>query len=415
MNWVWAKRMKTRYNERAVFVRPASPAARVTDPDAPPPSAIGKRGIGRDDRGSAQGFANGHTPDAETWESAVELINDSSEILLICHVAPDGDAIGSLLGLGLALQTLGKRSTLACESPAPAKFNFLPGFAAIVNVVRSTSFDLVVGLDSSDPSRLGEVYDADGLSGTPLINIDHHVTNLYFGDVNVVDPSAASTAEIVLLLLDHLDLRLDAGQDKESGAPLPALARDAWTAQRREEIATCLLTGVVTDTQGFRTSNVTPQVMVAAMRLMQAGASLSQVTELSFNRRPLGELKLLARGLGRFEAEDGLAWSEIYLSDRPERDDGEMDDGDAGLVGMLARTKEVHLAAVFVEKQNDQVDISLRADPGFDVARLALSLGGGGHPAAAGCTIEGSVEAAKRRVLPMLRAALEEQSNHRKA
>jgi phosphoesterase RecJ-like protein len=332
----------------------------------------------------------------EAWEAAGELIRRSTRILLICHVSPDGDAIGSLLGLGLGLRALGKTPICACESPIPPIFSFLPGFDTVVNTIETTPansanpdtalFDLVVGLDCSDVARLGSIYDAGRLAGLPLLNVDHHVTNLYFGDVNLVQPRAASTAEIILTLLERLGVPID--YDKGS-------------------LATCLLTGIVTDTLGFRTSSVTPQVMQAAMRLMEAGASLSQVTQYAFHQRPLAELCLLARGLGRLQVEGALAWSEITLADR--RTCGDVEDSDAGLAGMLVRTREVHVAAVFIESENNRVEISFRADPGFDVAQLALSLGGGGHPAAAGCSFDGSLGAAQARVLPMMRAILQEQ------
>jgi phosphoesterase RecJ-like protein len=326
------------------------------------------------------------------WEAASKLIHSASNLLLICHVSPDGDAIGSLLGLGLALKALGKETTLACESPPPAKFNFLPGFENIVDTVEGIPFDLVIGLDSSDPARLGSVYQPLRLAGAPLLNIDHHVTNLYYGDVNIVDTQAASTAEIIVTLLEHLEVALE-----ETQTP---------------GVATSLLTGIVTDTLGFRTSNVTPRVMAAAMRLMEAGASLSRVTYYAFNQRPLVELRLLAIGLSRIEVDDGLAWSEIRLADQQAC--GHMN-GDVGLVGMLARTQEVQIAAVFTEKQDNKVEIGFRADPGFDVSQIALSLGGGGHPAASGCTISGSPQAAKERVLPMLRAALSAQRRAQKS
>lgn len=328
--------------------------------------------------------------DTPPWDAAVELVRRSSSILLICHVSPDGDAIGSLLGLGLGLRTLDKKTTLACADAPPSKFRFLPGFESITNELDPSSFDLVIGLDSSDLLRLGSVYEMDGLDSVSLINIDHHVTNLYFGDINLVDPTAASTAEIVLTLLDRLGLAID-----EEYTP------------NKTEIATCLLTGIVTDTLSFRTSNVTPKVLKAAVRLVEAGASMSQVTHYAFNQRPLKELSLLAIGLNRLQAEDGLAWSEISLADRYAL--GDRGNSDAGLVGMLARTKEVHMAAVFTEKEDYKIEISFRADPGFDVSQLALSLGGGGHPAASGCTIEGPLEAAKARVLPLMRAALKAQ------
>lgn len=407
-----------------------------TPPAEPGASTANRTLPGRARLASPPNSETGQPPGMNAWAAAVELIRRSTGILLICHVSPDGDAIGSLLGLGLALRTLGKTPTLACESSLPAKFSFLPGYESVVKTLDAYPFNLVIGLDSSDISRLGDIYNDRRLGGIPLINIDHHITNLYFGDVNVVNPVAASTAEMVLTLLDHLGVSID----QEPGSSPPAVPRtvpdgtllrgaartsipdsggqDAgratvpgWDGEEDtvplSAIATCLLTGIVTDTLGFRTSNVTPQVMAAALRLMQAGASLPQVTHHAFHQRPLAELSLLALGLNRLQAENGLAWSEISLADRQAC--GFEGNSDVGLVGMLARTQEVHIAAVFGEKENNQVEISFRADPGFDVAQLALSLGGGGHPAASGCTIEGPLEAAKARVLPLMRAALEEQ------
>jgi bifunctional oligoribonuclease and PAP phosphatase NrnA len=328
----------------------------------------------------------------DPWLAVVEFIQQADRILLICHVSPDGDAIGSLLGLGMGLCALGKQTTLACESSVPSKFNFLPNSDSIINALDTDAFDLVIGLDSSDVARLGSIYDADRLAGVPLVNMDHHVTNLRFGDVNLVDTRAASTAEVVLALLDRLGISLQG-----DGAA----------------IATCLLTGIVTDTLGFRTSNVTPQVMRAAMRLMEAGASLSEVTHYAFHQRPLAELYMLACGLNRMQVEDGLAWSEIKLSDRciahQNSGYGGGKIGDADLVSVLVHTHEIHIAAVFTERENEQVETSFRADPGFDVAQLALALGGGGHPAASGCTLEGTLETVKARVLPMLRTALQTQ------
>ena len=177
-------------------------------------------------------------------EQANQRIQTARHPLLICHVAPDGDAIGSLTGLGRALWQMGREPILACPDPVPARFNFLPGVETVVQEANDL-FDLVISLDCSDLRRLGHFPETPGFSNHPLINIDHHLTNLNFGDVNLVDHQAASTTEIVLQLLEYMTVPLDA------------------------KLATCLLTGLVTDTRGFRTSNVTPHVMDAALRLMR--------------------------------------------------------------------------------------------------------------------------------------------------
>jgi phosphoesterase RecJ-like protein len=218
---------------------------------------------------------------------------------------------------------------MACSDPVPARFNYIPYVGAIVQDV-SASFDLVISLDCSDLKRLGHFPQMPTFRSVPLLNIDHHLTNLDFGDVNLVDPQASSTAEVVLWLLEYMALPLDA------------------------ELATCLLTGIVADTRGLRTSNVTIQVM---------------------ERRTAG-----------------------YAGN-----------GDAGLVSFLVSGDDADVAVVFVEREDSRIEVSLRAVPGFDVAQVALQLGGGGHALAAGCNLPGPLGEAQARVLAALRADLARQ------
>ncbi len=323
------------------------------------------------------------------WQAATNLIRPARRILIICHVSPDGDAIGSILGLGEALRSLDKAPTLACESEIPAKYAYLPGHQSIVQHLSTSTFELIIGLDCSDIRRLGSVYDAESMPATPLINIDHHTTNTLFGEVNLVDDTAVSTSQVILSLLDHLHVPLN------------------------RDIATCLLYGLVTDTIGFRTPNVTPEVMQVAFRLMEAGASLADITHSAFNQRPLADLKLLTCGLNRMQVDNGLIWSDIPLSVRAEC--GHQGTGDAGLSSILARTQGTYMSAVFCEMSDGRVEISFRAAPGFDVAQVALALGGGGHPTAAGCSVDGPLKAAREKVLAMLRTSLTEQKAHRNA
>jgi phosphoesterase RecJ-like protein len=210
-------------------------------------------------------------------EAIARFILDAQRVMAITHVAPDGDAIGSLLGLGSALRWLGKEYTLACADPVPRGFTYLPGSEAIVTGPEG-EYDLVISLDCSDLERLGAAYD-ESLTGLPIVNVDHHVTNTHFGTVNWVDSGAASTAEMVLDLVESLGVPLDS------------------------DMALCLLNGIVTDTLGFRTPNTTPQAMRAALKLMEGGAQLPEVTDHVFNRRPFADICLWAKALNGIRLE----------------------------------------------------------------------------------------------------------------
>jgi len=317
-----------------------------------------------------------------TLKQASELVRSVRHPLLICHVSPDGDAVGSLMGLGLALRQMGLVPTMACSDSIPHRFNYVPGVDAVVRNV-SDAFDLVISVDSSDLKRLGHFPQMPAFASVPLLNIDHHLTNLYFGDVNLVDPQASSAAEVVLRLLEYMSVPLDA------------------------DVATCLLTGIVTDTRGFRTSNVTIQVMEAALQLMEAGASLPYITHHGFNRRPTAVILLWSAALRHLQIRDRVIWASIPQAMR--REVGYAGNGDAGLASFLVSADDADVAAVFVEGEDGRIEVGLRAVPGFDVAQVALQFGGGGHALAAGCTLSGPMEDAQAQTLAALQADLSRQ------
>ncbi|RLC97403.1 MAG: hypothetical protein DRI77_07315 [Chloroflexi bacterium] len=317
-------------------------------------------------------------------EQASQLIRSARYPLLICHVAPDGDAVGSLTGLGHALRHEGLEPILACSDPVFARFNYIPGVESIVQEV-NTTFDLVISLDCSDMGRLGHFPQMPGFDDVPLLNIDHHLTNLEFGDVNLVDPHASSAAQVVLRLLDYMEIPLNA------------------------DLSTCLLTGIVSDTRSFSTSNVTIQVMEAALRLMKAGASLPRITQHALNRRPVSAILLWGAALTRFQIEDRVAWTGISLAMR--RAAGDESNGDTGLANFLVSADGADAAVVFAEREDGRIEVGLRAVPGFDVAQVALQFGGGGHALAAGCNLSGPLEKAQSNVLAALRASLVRQRN----
>lgn len=337
------------------------------------------------------------------YEALAPLVASSNRILLISHIAPDGDAIGSLLGLYWLLLGQGKQVTPANQHGAPAALRSpcLPGWEMVTTQAPGADdppVDLVIALDCSDLERLGNVYRrrpdpsvaARSPHGTgdrraaPLVNIDHHVTNLGFGDLNLVDSAASSTCEMLFTLAQQL------------GWPLSPPA------------AQCLLTGIVTDTNCFRTSNVTPALLGMAQALMQAGASLTIITESVLNRRPAASFRLWGQALSAARLQGRIIWTSIPYAARlacAATDPA----NDSGLVSHLISAAEADIAALFSEQEDGKIDVSLRSMPGVDVSQVALSLGGGGHAQAAGCTLRLNLSEAQARVLPALQAALERQ------
>ncbi len=313
--------------------------------------------------------------DLQALDQSRDLLLASRRPLLVTHVAPDGDAIGSLLALGRALEVLGKEPVLSCQDLLPHRFDFLSGFTSVTDHPHG-AFDLLISLDSSDPDRIGKIGTLSDVQGLSLLNVDHHATNLMFGTVNLVDAQAVSTTQVLYHLIEHLDVPLDL------------------------EIATCLLTGLVTDTRGFRTANVTAAVLEMAAELAGLGAPLPLIARQGLDLRSFNMLRLWGVALARLEMEDGLIWVDLPLS--VQLAVGQLVHGDYGLSNLLITTEGAQASVVLTEREDGQVEVGFRAVPGFDVAEIALTLGGGGHVLASGCTIPGPLEEARRRVLDML-------------
>ena len=304
------------------------------------------------------------------------LVRAANRVLLITHITPDGDAIGGLLALGSALRRLGKEVLVSCADVVPRRFAYLPGYSDIVHQVQSR-FDLIVSLDCSDRQRVGPIYCAEQWRDIPLLNIDHHVTNTHFGTFNWVEPGCVATSEMVLDLCDRFGIALD------------------------PDMAKCLLYGILGDTQGLRTDNVTPAVLGKVMRLMQAGAPLADIMDQIFNRRPFNLLRVWEKTLETMRLEDGVVWA--WLSRQARLEAGWPDTDMQGLSNFLLSTEEACLSAVLVERDDGRVEVGMRARAPFNVARVALALGGGGHPQAAGCVMDGPLNRAVERVVDSLK------------
>ncbi len=334
----------------------------------------------------------------------VELIRSSSGVLLLAHLYPDGDVLGSQLGLGLALRGAGREVTFACHHAVPDPFDFLPGADEVQQWKEgSGGYGLVVTLDCPDPSRVGGLLDGCRGPGTRVLNIDHHGDNRRYGDVNWIQPGAAATGEMVYDLLDAL------------GLPLTP------------EVAVNLYTAVVTDTGSFRYSNTTSKTFRVAARLVEAGADPARVALELYETRHLAGLHLLGRLLQQVETnpEGTIAWMVIDRRQAASPDLLEAED----FITYPRSLESVKVAALFRELPGDapagqsvpggpqvvrvpqvlrvpQVKVSLRAKGEVNVARIAARFGGGGHPNAAGVVLAGDLAEVRSRVLAAVREAV---------
>lgn len=314
-------------------------------------------------------------------------------VLFLTHVHPDGDVLGSTLGLGLALQNAGHPVTFAGPHLVPEIYRFLPGAALVRQWLRapenpsarnqgesSGPYGLVVMADCPNPERANGLLEGARGPASRVLNIDHHPDNKRYGDVNWIVPTASATGEMVYDLLVALGLPIT-----------PAIATNLYTA-------------IHTDTGSFRYSNTTPKTLRAAADLVACGADPAHVASCLYETRAPGNLKLLGELLQQVEVSpDGrVAW--LCLSPGSVAESFvEAED----LVTYPRSLAGVEVSLLLREVGDGSVKVSLRAKGGVNVGRLAARFGGGGHANAAGCTIEGALERARSLILCAVTEAME--------
>ncbi|MFG1868108.1 DHH family phosphoesterase [Micromonospora arborensis] len=330
---------------------------------------------------------------AETdWAAAEALVRalpPSGRVLLICHVNPDGDALGSMLGFGLGLRQFGVRevqATFPGPPEVPEPFRGLPGLELLVPAsAADPAPDLVICFDAASESRLGEL--AGRLSSAPAaLVLDHHASNAGFGTVNLVDPGAAATSVVAEQLLARLGVVVDAA------------------------IAECLYVALTTDTGSFRFEATTPAVHQMAARLLATGISPGDISRRVFDTRPFGAVRLFGEVLGRARLEPaaaggrGLVWTFATLDDlaRHEQRPYVLE----ALIDSVRCTAEADVSCVLKQTTPGEWAVSMRSKGAVDVSRVAVTLGGGGHRFAAGFTGRGSAEQVVESIRGQLDAAL---------
>lgn len=323
----------------------------------------------------SQGFSV--TPPPQLLETLAE---PSGRVLCLGHVHPDGDVLGTLFGLGLALGAAGASVTFAGPHPVPETLSFLPGADRWqVWKAAPVSFDIIVMTDCPNPDRSEGLLEGARGPQTRVLNIDHHPDNRRYGTVDWIDPSAAATGEMVFDLVRVLGLRVT-----------PAVALNLFTA-------------IHTDTGSFRYSNTTPRTFRIAAELAAAGADPALVSDRLYQQRAVDSLVQLGEVLRRVEiSDDGqVAWLCVPRG-LVSREFLEAED----LVGYPRSVRGVKVAVLFSEEAPGKIKASLRGKGDVPVNAIAHRFGGGGHENAAGCTLSGTLAEASAALLTVVRESL---------
>lgn len=313
---------------------------------------------------------------------AIEL-EKVPEAALFSHVHPDGDSLGSMLALGLALERLGKKIYLYNAGPIPESLKFLPGIDRITDVLPQELPETIILIDCAEFDRVEfNGLSRDDLSGKRILNIDHHISNDYFGTINWVDPEAAATGEMVYRLVRKLGIKIC------------------------KDIAVNLYTAIITDTGRFSFSNTTPKSFKIAAELVKTGIDLVHINNILFEEKSLAQTRLLYKALSNLELLHGGIIAIITLSKNDFETSGAEENLSEGLVNYARNIEKVEAAALLKEIDYSDIKVSFRSNSWLDVNKVAQKLGGGGHVRASGCTINLPFEEAKQKVIFALEEAL---------
>ncbi len=306
----------------------------------------------------------------------LSVLRGAENLLVTSHLRPDGDALGSTIACVLWLRSLGKKVTAWNEDGLPDKFSYLPCHSLVTfPSVKPLSFDAVVALDCSTRSRLGKVLDGIASPGV-FLNIDHHVSNQRYGDLNYVDPSAPATGQILFEFLQY------AG------------------AQFTPEIATNLYAAISTDTGSFQYAGTTSRTFEAAASLIRSGVHVAELSQAIYATQPLRRLNLLRHALNYLEFSCGDTIASFSLSMADVRQLQILPEDNEGIIDHLRSIEGVLVAIFFEELQDGKVRVSLRSkDPRIDVCKICAQFGGGGHPAASGARVQGTLSSVRQQFL----------------
>ena len=322
-------------------------------------------------------------------KEAAAFLQEHNDFLLVAHVSPDGDTLGSCFALRQALLAMGKKSLVACQEPLPHRYAFLPGAEELLSAEEPVSPKAVVYVDCAERTRAGTL-NRYLLEALPTLCIDHHVTNPAlrgegYCDVNYVEDCAAA-GELMCLLIEELRLPIT------------------------KEIGVCLYTAIATDTGNFAYDSVTPRTFSLMGKIMESGFSLAEANRLLYRNERLPKVLLTSKAVTHLKlycegraAVFTLTWEEITGAG------GTGADCD-GIIDTVRDIETVEAVCFIRESKSGEIKVSFRSKFSLDVAALSGAFGGGGHVHAAGCTLEGSLCEAEKRMTTALLQAFKENS-----
>jgi bifunctional oligoribonuclease and PAP phosphatase NrnA len=320
--------------------------------------------------------------DSQLVQQAMALIEPARRIALLAHEHPDGDCIGSALGFAHILCAIGKSCIPVCVDAPPRTLSFLAGIETLETSLSDEQFDLVIALDAGEITRFGSLYSQHQkfLDRIPILNIDHHISSSGCGVVNIIDPLAAATAELITLFQQQTKLPLS------------------------QDAAQCLLTGVITDTNSFQYTSTTPRTLEVGAVLLQAGALPEIVAKSIYRTRPIQQVRFQAAVIANMQTACAgrLVWS--YATPETLQTTGATAEMDDNFSGMLRDIEGVQIAAFFKSYDDaNTTSLSLRCAAPYNAAEICVRFGGGGHARAAGATIHKPYQETMADVIAILK------------
>ncbi len=315
-----------------------------------------------------------------TLDKILEEIKKANTIAILTHESPDGDAIGSVLAMGIALENLGKKPDRIIRE-FPRKFKFLPSAEKVQQEPSQEKYDLAIALDCADLRRLDgkEIFE----NAKETIVIDHHGSNTMFGDVNFVNPVAPACCEILIGIFTYFELDI------------------------HQDLGSCILVGIITDTGGFKYQGVTPETFDFTAELLRKGVKVSEIYEKALETRTRSNFELLKRILSRMEILENGKVTFTYITSQDEKEVKAEAGDHEGLVEIGRGVEGVEISIFIRQIDNEQkYKISMRSTNDINVSDICYLFGGGGHPRAAGCLIQGTLEQVREKILSEVHKAL---------
>jgi len=320
-------------------------------------------------------------------EELIEVLRKAPTVALFSHVSPDGDCVGSMLAMGLALEKMGKEVSFYNPDPLPGYLMFLPGSSRIRQDLPNPQPKILMFVDCTDLQRVNLSLSEISPEST-VLNIDHHISNQFFGHLNWVDAQASASAEIALTLINRLGVEID------------------------KDMATNLYTAIVTDTGCFQYSNTTAQTHRLTAELLDTGLDLSGIHHNIFDQKPLAQIKLLQYALNGLEILVDGQLAVMILSMEDFQKCGAEQELSEGLVNHARSIVGVEVAVLLKEVGPQEVKVGLRSNLWLNVSEIAAQFGGGGHKRAAGCTLRLPLAEAKQSITTAIEEALKIGRDH---